>query len=71
MLDVAQSYQVIPLPEISQLVEVNFNAVPTPFCAMERVPDEVEFANVNVSLVIAMLNTCDVWLTNVSVVPSG
>ena len=46
-------------------------AVATPFCASERVPVVVLPASVRVSVVIAMLTTCEVWFTNVIVVPTG
>jgi hypothetical protein len=63
-------HQVNPLPEISHVVEPVFIAVATPFAANVLEPVVPAPANVNVSVVIAIV-TVLIAFTNDTTVPTG
>jgi hypothetical protein len=57
------------LPEINQVVEVIFTAVAIPYCANDLLPVVPVPAKYIVSVVIAIVTTCEVMLINVNTVP--
>ena len=57
------------MPEITHVVESIFTAVAIPYCARLRDPVDPVPAKYIVSVVIAIVTTCEVMLINVRTVP--
>jgi hypothetical protein len=59
------------VPEIIHVVVVSFNAVATPYCANDLDPVVPAPARYNVSVVMAIVTTEALILTNVNAAPMG